>query len=613
MKVLLCIVLLGPCLGILDHPGSPDACGMLQSLFVNESYHDIAGANCGDLEVTHSESITGGFCLASMTAAGYYRTGAVNPVADLLLQLSGSNGNAPVITASNSGGTMFVIRYFSYRDIPVQNKWTYPCYMLNSVYRSVCFFHGNFGVISEECYAESQNLISAAVSIIYGDLQKRNGGPLGVVASYCGVYFPFLSNLPISADEALFKTFWQARSHLNTKWHAQSNWVIGYTTVNPIEASGGTASYNYGFNSYLSRGLDAHSSTAWYTNVSVYTAASISANTLSGFNLLPFSFAGKEWDNSDDAAAIFTVMKLYGLVLSYIMVKKLDSTHAVLVTRMPMHCESGCPLLDGAFTDNGPVTPILAVASGSDAHLRPYQVSILGPTSTMGTIKYLLGIGHMELFGQVNICPFTEVTKCEIMDEIRVLTIPELGPDVAVAYRSLNNAYSVYRPNQQIMKAFCADPLIYDHFSAMCKADGICHVYFKALPGRLTMIQYTLTEHTFVLTMIWLGPTKIGARFVHEYIPSSVLTMKYYVNMALWFPDFNAVAPEKGGVGFTKIAGHSVLDYLTYLVQRLVSKEIYYRVAAYKLATGVAPPCGYRVFAASQQFFSPEADQLRID
>jgi len=481
------------------------------------------------------------------------------------------------------------------------------------MYRTVCFFHGNFGVISEECYAESQNLIGAAVAIIYGDLQKKNGGPLGVVASYCGVYFPFLSNLPIPSNEALLVTFWRERSHTNTVHSFQSNWVIGYSTVNPVEASGGTASYNYGFNSYLSRGLDATNSAGWYSNMSVYTAASISANTPSGINLLPFSFAGKEWDNSDDTKAMFTVLKLVGLVTSYIMVKKLVSTHAVLVTRLPLHCESGCPLLDGAFTDNGPVTPILAAASALAPNVRPYQVSLLGPTSTMGTVSYLLGFGSMDLFGQVNMCPFTEVSKCGIIDEIKTLTVPELGPDVAVAYRSLSNAYSVYRPNQQVIKAFCADPLIYDHFDSMCRSDGICHMHVNALPGRMTRIQYTVTEHTFILTMIWLGPTKLGARFVHEYIPATVLQMKYYVNMALWFPDFNAAAPEKGGIGFTKIAGHAVLDYLTYLVQRLLSKEVFHRVTAYWLMTGYSPPCGYAVFQASQEFFTPAGDQLRMD
>jgi len=260
--------------------------------------------------------------LASIVAAGYYRSSVVHPVFDLLVGLSGSLGLTPAVTGTNSGGTMFIVRYFALRDSDGDKLWTFPCYLLKTGYRSVCFLHGDFGAISEECYSENQNLIGAATAIIYGQLIMGNGGPLGVVASYVTVYFSFLNNLPISNTN--YAIFWNQHSHWNENTQSNSDWSTAYTLVNARESGmvdGNT--YNYGYDVYYSRGfrtsfLDA--SCNWYLNMSVYTIASISANTLTGLSMLPFAFAGKQWDSSSEDGAA-TGLKITGLLISFTMIK----------------------------------------------------------------------------------------------------------------------------------------------------------------------------------------------------------------------------------------------------------------------------------------------------
>jgi len=586
------------------------SCAMLHSSLVNESQYIDPGTDCEKILITHSESVSGGYCLASMTAAGYYRAGFVNPVVELLTQLSGSHGNAPIMTGSNSGGTMFIIRYFTFRDTPVQNKWTFPCYLLNNIYKSICFFHGNFGIISEECFAETQNIVSIATAVVYGGLIHSNGGPLGVVSSYCSVYFSFLSNLPLDQYSTNFQGFWMQRSHWNQDYQTYSSWVVAFTMVNPLVASDGTVNYNYGFNSYLSRGMSPSLTNTWYSNMSVYTASSISANTLSAFSIIPFSFAGKEWDMSGDVAGTSTLLKVVGLLISYLMLKKLIGSHTVLITRAAPQCESDCPLLDGGFTDNGPITPVLSAASKMENNLWPRQMSLLGPANTMESIKYLLGTGPLGLTGGgLNLCPFTQVSICRLITEVRTLIVPLFDFDTRQTWRDIDLHYEVFRPDQQAIKAFCSDPLIYDHFVSTCKADGICHMALSALPGKATDIVFTIAQNNFVLSMVWLSPTSIASRFVHQYIPSEMLAMKYYANMDHWFPDFAATAPQKGGVGFTKVAGHSLLDYLTYLVTRLIASEVQIRMLAANMYRGELPPCGYDVYSESQKFNTAPRDQ----
>merc|ERR1719272_663661 len=114
-------------------------------------------------------------------------------------------------------------------------------------------------------------------------------------------------------------------------------------------------------------------------------------------------------------------------------------------------------------------------------------------------------------------------------------------------------------------------------------------MWAACVPGLSTGLKLTIDRHVFVISMVWLAPTAIAARFVDHYIPNDMLRMKYYENMDGWFPDFVATAPQKGGVGFTKVAGHSLLDYLTYTVQRLTHTLIMNQYRADELDHGGNP------------------------
>merc|ERR1719316_2112225 len=96
--------------------------------------------------------------------------------------------------------------------------------------------------------------------------------------------------------------------------------------------------------------------------------------------------------------------------------------------------------------------------------------------------------------------------------------------------------------------------------------------------------------------MVLLSATAIAGRFVEKYIPTQMLRQDYYHNMQDWFPDFVATAPQKGGIGFTKPAGHSYLDFLTYLAVRVSFSQIMNTIRAGKLQKGGTPSCGYGVY-----------------
>jgi len=294
--------------------------------------------------------------------------------------------------------------------------------------------------------------------------------------------------------------------------------------------------------------------------------------------------------------------KITGLLISYVMLKKLVGQNSVLVTTLRPQCDAGCPLLDGGFTDNGPITPVLSATSRMPENIIPRHVSLLGPANTMESIKYLLGDGALGIWtgSGMNLCPFTQVTICNMVTTVRELVVPMLPYDAFNQYNSIGSHYKVFRPDQQVMEPFCSDPLSFDHFHGMCTGDSFCHMGMTAVPGVSTDVMFTANPQLFLLSMIWLRPTKLAARFVEKYVPNAVVGMKYYANMVNWFPDFVAIAPQKGGIGFTKIAGHSILDYLTYLVERLIDVEVNMLILSHDMWTGSLPTCGYSVFRAAR-------------
>jgi len=572
------------------------------------------GPQCANMEAPHAQSVAGGYCLASMTGAGWYRSSAVNPLAELALGISGDMGGKSTVSGTNSGGTMFQVRYLVFNDSPEEWKWTYPCYLLAEPFKTVCFFHGKFGAISEECDSERMNIFMTATQSCFAAMLPFYGGPLGALASFVTVYYPFLVDVPMGEERRALGTFWEAHSTYNTFLQTSSSWVQAVSLVSPLESSSGlfqaskSQGLNYGFDSYLSRGMTGDKKTHWYANMSVYYCASLSANTPSGFVILPFAFSGKSWDATEEFTILSnrkTSLKILGMGLAFIMVKKTMLMNQVVSSRRIPHCErSGCPVMDGGFTDNGPVIPVLSRAAEMPEQHRPRQVSQLGPANTMDTIKYLLGQGPLNIWtlSGLNLCPFTQSNLCRIMTTIRQLTVPVLPSLIEQSYVAISSNYGIWRPYVQAMYPYCGDPLLFDQFEGSCKTDSVCDMWLTVVASNINSIAFLLANHLFVLTMLWLAPTALATRFVLGLVPQKVINMPYYNNMDSWFPDYVAIAPQKGGLGFTKVAGHSLLDYLTLLTVRLLYKLVSMRTTAGMMFLGINPRCEFKVFQMASAY-----------
>jgi len=566
------------------------------------------GPQCANLEAPHAGSVAGGYCLASMTGAGWYRSSAVNPLSELVLGIDGSMGGASTISGTNSGGSMFFVRYVSFRASSMEFKWTYPCYLLTEPFKTVCFFHGNFGAISEECDSERMNIFMSATNVAFGAMMPFYGGPLGALSSYVTVYYPFLVDVPIGEDDMSLRNFWEHNGAYNTFLQSSSSWTLAVSLVSPLETTTGflqgsnSQGLNYGFDSYLSRGLVADKKTEWYGNMSVYYCSSLSANTPSGFVILPFGFSGKSWDavaGSNIMSPMSTSLKVVGMGLAFVMVKKTMLLNQVVSSRRIPYCErSGCPLMDGGFTDNGPVIPVLSRASEMVEHQRPRHVSQLGPANTMDTIKYLLGNGPLNIWtlSGLNLCPFTQTNLCRIISTIRTLVVPVLPTEIEQSYIAISSNYGIWRPSVQAMYPYCGDPLLFDHFEGSCKSKSICDMWLTVVASGINKIAFLLANQLFVLTMLWLAPTPLASRFVLGFVPQKVINMPYYNNMDSWFPDYVAIAPQKGGFGFTKVAGHALLDYLTLLTVRLLYNLVRMRTTAGLMFLGINPRCEFAVY-----------------
>merc|ERR1719456_1884046 len=122
-----------------------------------------------------------------------------------------------------------------------------------------------------------------AINLVYGSLFQSYGGVLGVASSFSYVYFPFINNLPLKIeDKASFSMFCKRFLPSNSFWNRPVTWLIGTTLVSPREANP-VAPYNYGFQSWLSRGYSS-SVQAYWSNFSLGGIISQSAFFLAGSN-----------------------------------------------------------------------------------------------------------------------------------------------------------------------------------------------------------------------------------------------------------------------------------------------------------------------------------------
>jgi len=568
--------------------------------------------------VPEGQGWSGGWCLASMAEAGWMRSTAISSEMSTVLGI-GEN-SFPSITATNSGGSMFGIRYFTLKKQKTSKLWNYPCYLLSRPYSVACFFHSSFGLISSECHAETFNVILTATSMAYGSIISYYGGPLGVASTYLGVYFPFLADLPMKASTMKWHLFVKKFIGFNTNENIPTNWLTAHTLDAPQVA--GRNPYNYGFNSYLSRAVGAyHGTTSAPTQLNVSTTwmVAASANTQTGITMLPFALSTKNWDGT--GAAGNGMARVFATVVSFVMAKRLMATHEImdsaeLQATNPSCLKNGCPIMDGGFTDNAPLTPILSQGIKMPSNLRPSWIISVGASSTMATVKYLMGVGALHVYemGGINVCPFTDVGICRVIKNIQGLVIQTLPTASLVAYKDLGSAYQVFRPEIRLMTPYCTDPLTYDLFAGQCAADGMCDMWSSVIPSHINLIDFTPDPAVFVFIMVYLQQTPVSSRFVNLYAPQEMWQIEYYEHMESWFPKFDAVAPAKGGIGFTNIAGNSFMDFMTYLGIRLVAYISKTRTDAQELVAGSLPECHYSEYrrVESRLTTSSAANQIPI-
>jgi len=558
---------------------------------------------------------SGGWCLASMAEAGWLRSAIINPMmADVLLI---GSGNAPVATGSNSGGSMFATRYYTYRSISSAVKWNYPCYLLHDPYMTACYFHGGFGAVSSECASERFNVVSAATSAVYGPTAAMYGGPMGVASVYASIYFPFLADLPLAPAHRAFESFANKYILFSTVYQVPANWLVAHSLSSPVLA--GQNLYNFGFDSYLARSVNAYNINdagvqTSHFNVTVMSVVAASANIESGAVMLPFALAGKSWDGLTAGGPLGPAMKLFSLVIQFLMIKKLLLAHTIMnvadYVNVPA-CKGGCPIMDGGFTDNGPLTVVVAAGSKVPESTRPVWMLSVGAQATMSTVKYLMGTGTLKVwtFSGVNVCPFTVAGICTILSKVRELAVQALPPLSQTSYYSLGNAYQVYRPEIKLLAPYCGDPLTYDLFEARCAAEGMCDMWTTIIPSSLNDVKFTADTYILVFVMAFLDRTPVSARFVKKYLPQDMWNIMYYEHMDDWFPNFDALAPQKGGIGFTNLAGNSFMDFMTYLNLRLVGFTVHSKNDAWKMTHGDAHPvCDYTTYEAVDELSLSEPE-----
>jgi hypothetical protein len=337
-----------------------------------------------------------------------------------------------------------------------------------------------------------------------------------------------------------------------------------------------------------------------------------SANTQSAYALFPFALAGKSWDAG--AASFNGGAKLFSLVLSYVTTKKLMLAHSIMDMNdfIPGACPGGCPLLDGGFTDNGPLTPILSAALRLGLPLRPTWVVSVGAASTMSNIKYLMGTGPFDIanMGAINMCP-VEVQICEMMDKVKKLQVDTMSKQDTTEYYAIQNAFGVYRPEVKALSPYCGDPLNYDMFEKTCEADAVCDMWASVVPSRINDIAFTPDVYVVVFVMVYLHATPVSSRFVRIYMPQDMWDIQYYEHMDDWFPNFDAVAPQKGGTAFTKIAGNAFMDYMTYLAMRMSSYLSGTKSNAKSIKDGEQLACHYQDYRAISGMTSSSDDFFR--
>lgn len=555
------------------------------------------------IQAPHATAVSGGWCLASMTGAGWFRSTAMNILVELVLAIDQEMGAPPLILSSNSGGSMFSTRFFVFKESSLSSQWTYPCFLLSTSFHEACFFHHEFGSMSSECDSSIFNAMFSIISLIYSPATEQYGGPNGVLYSFLSVYYPFCSDVPIADSAQKLDAYWKRYGLWNRLLSKHSTWGLAVSVVQGDHSFEGKESLSMSLGNYLPRGLYSLTPNAWFFNETIYKVASYSANTLTLSIMMPFGYP------PSSSSTLGSMFHLFHIAFGFFQVQRLKAAHQIVNTPKIKGCEAfGCPILDGCATDNGPTTQGISETSKEPENLRFRQLSLIGPASTLVSIKYILGQGGMSLetLGGLNACPLAEPEACELVSTIRKLVVPVLPEDEGKSYRKIASQYLLWRPSHQVLSSYCGDPLVFDIFVGMCSVESLCHLWVDVVSGVVTGIRFMVSTLVLVMSMLWLSPNPLSARYVEGFVPTSMLQIPYYSHMKSWFPNYAGTAEQKGGIGFTKPAGHSLLDLLTWLSTRLLNALVLVFRYARHVYMGVKLRCGWNIYKDASTFNAAE-------
>jgi len=398
--------------------------------------------------------------------------------------------------------------------------------------KEMCYYHGTFGAVASNCYAENYNLQMAATSMVYANLINAYGGPLGVASNYLSTYFPFVSDLPLRKDETVYPAFVR-------KFSPGKPWKIANTVANGAKIS---QPWNYGFGTWFSEAASE------YSNQSVTIPVSASSNIGTGVMMFPFSLATQTTAN-------FVSARILAHSISLAMIKGLAAVHSIMTTTEGANCVKGCPIMDGSFSDKIGMTQGLKKAA--TLATRPTNFHTMGDRSAISTLKYLSGFGPMDIYSPaVSSCVLTDTSKCTVLGKFFELGVDQLPTS---AKHSIQDTFQVYNPEATIIKPQTGNPMTFDTFTSDCESHGHCSMTFTVIPSKA--IEMVPQNWNVATSLIYLENNAKATSFCNQYLPQDAFTG---TNVCSWFPNFSPAT--RGGVAFNSLPGQSLMDYVSYIV-----------------------------------------------
>lgn len=240
---------------------------------------------------------------------------------------------------------------------------------------------------------------------------------------------------------------------------------------------------------------------------------------------------------------------------------------------------------------------------------------IAGPASTFSMFNYQLGKGPYDIWSGggagINLCPFELPQLCGLITTLRKIVVSNFDQETAKTYIDLSSAFGMYLAENQVISPFCGDPLAYDEFHAQCKASSFCSLEASVVPSKKELISFTAEPMLIVIAVVYLSSTPIAVNFVEDFLPSRLRSLPYFEHMDQWFPNYQFISQGKGGMGFTRPAAHTLMDYMSYLSLRLALALWETKDGAWNLHAGTLPLCGYTIYSEVSGQSASDFDFMR--